>query len=413
MEKDIEKENKINFESKIINNDNINNKDNDIKILNYKNVTLNKNKLILKKNIILKISNQLINNKINSIQDNSQNLEFLQIINILNYLDKSFSCYFFEDNNHINNSINNSSNSNININDFYYQQEFNIIKNIYSKIINDYNINFNESIDIINKNFINVSNKQINSNNNNNKYNKNYYYIYNILYDFIILILILNKNDINNNQIKFLSPVDKIFLCDESKEQKLICNILNNYLDINSIMSKENICQELKSIYYIISLYTKLNILKKKVKSNFSLDCTFDCNCNCHNKKEDINFYFFDNDDIKNDENNKNNFCLSKEDLCKIILKKDFIINQLETKIESLNNNENTFRDLEEENEINKKEIEDMKKMYDLEFELMASAVYGLGINLFFNKEQQHNEQKNNSSSWLNRQKEYIMEINE
>ena len=43
---------------------------------------------------------------------------------------------------------------------------------------------------------------------------------------------------------------------------------------------------------------------------------------------------------------------------------------------------------MEEENEINKKEIEDMKKMYDLEFELMASAVYGLGINLFFNKYQ-------------------------
>ena len=51
--------------------------------------------------------------------------------------------------------------------------------------------------------------------------------------------------------------------------------------------------------------------------------------------------------------------------------------------------------------------------MYDLEFELMASAVYGLGINLFFNKEQQHNEQMSNSSSWLNKQKDYIMEQNE
>ena len=88
----------------------------------------------------------------------------------------------------------------------------------------------------------------------------------------------------------------------------------------------------------------------------------------------------------------------------------------METKIENFNrptNNENTFRDLEDENEINKKEIEDMKKMYDLEFELMASAVYGLGINLFFNKEQQHNEQINNNSSWLSRQKDYIMDLNE
>ena len=107
---------------------------------------------------------------------------------------------------------------------------------------------------------------------------------------------------------------------------------------------------------------------------------------------------------------------MSQQDFCKIILKKDFIINQLESKIEILsgnNNNENTFRELEEENETNKKEIEDMKKMYDLEFELMASAVYGLGINLFFNKEQQHNEQMSNSSSWLNKQKDYIMEQNE
>ena len=54
-----------------------------------------------------------------------------------------------------------------------------------------------------------------------------------------------------------------------------------------------------------------------------------------------------------------------------------------------------------------------MKKMYDLEFELMASAVYGLGINLFFNKEQQHNEQIVNNSSWITRQKDYIMELNE
>ena len=53
-----------------------------------------------------------------------------------------------------------------------------------------------------------------------------------------------------------------------------------------------------------------------------------------------------------------------KQDYCKIILKKDYIISQLEAKIESLNrntntnntNNENTFRELEEENEMNKKE---------------------------------------------------------
>ena len=261
-----------------------------------------------------------------------------------------------------------------------------------------------------------ASNKQINSNSQ-NKYNNNYYYIYNILYDFIILILILNKNDINNKEIKYLSPVDRIFLCENEKEQKFICKILDTYLDIKSYVNKgnkENIYQEIKSIYNVIYLYTQIYILKRKIKSNnvFNIEKNEDNNNN-NNHLNDFN------NEIKSDDiNNKNYnyFDLSKEDFCKIILKKDYIINQLENKIENFNrttNNENTFRDLEEENETNKKEIEDMKKMYDLEFELMASAVYGLGINLFFNKEQQHNEQIVNNSSWITRQKDYIMELNE
>ena len=395
----------------------INSNDNESsnKLKNFKNFITYYDKLRLKKNIILKISNQLINGRKIITQENSQDLDLLQMIDILNYLDKSFCAHFYNDNNNLE-GINNNTIKSINNNDFYYQQEFNMIKNIYSKISKDYDINFIESLEVINKNFMNISNKQINLNLNttNNKYNSNYYYIYNILYDFFILILILNKNDINNKQIKFLSPVDRIFLCEESKEQKLICDILTNYLDFISIINKENICPELKSIYYIISLYTKIKILKKKAKSG--------CNCigcECCKKQEENNSYIFDsnfNKDAKNDFNIKNNICLSQQDFCKIILKKDFIINQLESKIEMLNgnnNNENTFRELEEENEINKKEIEDMKKMYDLEFELMASAVYGLGINLFFNKEQQHNEQMSSSSSWLNKQKDYIMEQNE
>ena len=49
----------------------------------------------------------------------------------------------------------------------------------------------------------------------------------------------------------------------------------------------------------------------------------------------------------------------------------------------------------------------------NVEFELMASAVYGLGINVFFNKEQQHNEQMINNSSWLSRQKDYVTALKE
>ena len=394
-----------------------NDSNNKIKIQNLKNFMSNNEKFIMKKNIIINISNQLINNTINIIQDNSDsdnNLDLLQIIDILNNIDNSFSSFSF---NEINSNDINKHNENTKINnneDFYYQLEFKIIQNIYNKITKYYNIDINESIEVINKNFIKISNKQINSKSN-NKYNCNYYYIYDILYDFIILFLILNKNDINNKEIKYYSPVDRLFLCEYKKEQKLICNILNTYLDFNTYINRENIYQELKSVYYVISLFSNLNILKEKLKSE-------NININNDNLKDDENNnnYFYElNNEIKNEEKKVYNN-LNYQDFCKIILKKDFIINQLEAKLENTNtnrntntNNENTFRDLEEENELIKKEIEDLKKKYDLEFELMASAVYGLGINLFFSKEQQLNNRIINSSSWLTRQKDYIMELNE
>ena len=386
-----------------------NNINNDLKNQNYKNIISNIDKFRLKTNIILKISNHLINNRINFKEDDCNDLDFLQMIDILNNIDKSFSRYSFENNKYIEDNANNN-NKNLNNKDFYYQQEFNIIQNIYTKIKNDYNINFNESLERIKSKFINISNKQMNSNSQ-NKYNNNsnnYYYIYNILYDFIILLLILSKNDINNKEIKLLSPVDRIFLCENNSEQKFICNLLKTYLDMASYINEENNCQELKSIYFIIELFSQINILKRKIKSN-----------NYNNKEEEESNIYLEgiNNEIKNDDTNYKNYnYLNHQDFYKIILKKDFIISQLEAKFENLNrntNNENTFRDLEEENEINKKEIEEMKRKYDLEFELMASAVYGLGINLFFNKEQQLNEQLNNNSSWLARQKDYIMEINE
>ena len=378
------------------------------KYRNLKNFESNNENFETKKGIIIKLSNQLLKNEINLIQDSFANLDLLQLIDILNKLDNSFSCFVFNDNKSKFNSINNNNNDqNINISiDFYYQQEYNIIKSIYSKISNYYSINFKESLEIIANNFKNISNKQQNTISS-NKYNKNYYYTYNILYDFIILFLILNKNGINNKEIKALSPADRIFMCESEKEQKLICNIINNYLEINSYINQENICQEIRSIYCIIELYIKINILKRKLKFYNINDCKDD------EKSNDFDEF---NNGIKFDEKYVKYNSLNQQDFCKIILKKDYIINQLETRIENFNrmtNNENTFRDIEEENELNKKEIEEMKKKYDLEFELMASAVYGLGINIFFSKEQQLNEKLVNSFSWLTRQKDYIMELNE
>ena len=346
----------------------------------FNTIEVKRAQLRMKKNIIIKISNKIINTEINLIDDNYDDLNILQIINILNYLDKSFSTNYF---------IPNNSQQ-----EFYFQKEFNIINNIYTKIVKDYNISLNQHLEPLRQNFLHFSKKQRDSNTQKNNYS--YYYIYDTLYDFIILILILNKNDINNKDIKYFSPADKIFLCDDQNEQKLICNILNNYLNMNLISRKNDVAQELKTIYNIVSLYTKIDTLEK-IKSQNSI------------KEEN---------ELK-EKNNMNK--LNEQDFCNIILKKDHIINQLETKIENLNrntntnntNNENTFRELEEENEMNKKEIEDMKRLYDVEFELMASAVYGLGINLFFNKEQQHNEQMINNSSWLSRQKDYVTDLKE
>ena len=362
-----------------------NNNNNALNFEIFNKIQIKMGKLLMKKNIIIKMSHKLINPGINLTKDNNEDLNILHIINILNYLDKNLSNDYFIPNNN-------------NQTDFYYQKEFNIIKNIYRKISKDYAINMNENLDSLYHNFAHFSKKKKDSNVEKNNLSYSYYYIYDILYDFIILILILNKNDLNNKDIKYLSPVDKIFLCEIPQEQQIICSILKNYLNLTLISEKTNVPQELKSIYHIISLFTKIDTLQEKIDSQNNLV-----------KKSQ---------EIKED-NNQNK--LSEQDYCNIILKKDYIISQLEAKIENMNrntntnntNNENTFRDLEEENEMNKKEIEDLKRMYDVEFELMASAVYGLGINLFFSKEQQHNEKIIGNSSWLTRQKDYITDLKE
>ena len=230
---------------------NINNEieiDNDVlNIENFNEVQEKNEILIMKKQIIIKILKNLINTDIKFIDDNYDELDILQIMNILNYLDKSFSVDFI--------IPNNNDNSN-----FYYQKEFDIIKNIYTKITKDYNINLNESLDSLYLNFSRNSDSKIQNNNN------SYYYIYDILYEFIILILILNKSDINNKDIKYLSPVDKIFICGDPQEQKIIFQILSKYLNLNQIIQREDVPQELKSIYHVVSLYTKIgNFEEKKI----------------------------------------------------------------------------------------------------------------------------------------------------
>ena len=128
------KKGKLNIDLDLINS---NGNENANKLNNFKNFLANHDKLRMKRNIIIKISNQLINGRKNITLENSQDLDLLQMIDILNYLDKSFSFHFYNDNNNLEFLNNNMIKSNNN-NDFYFQQEFNMIKNIYSKISKDY-----------------------------------------------------------------------------------------------------------------------------------------------------------------------------------------------------------------------------------------------------------------------------------
>ena len=344
----------------------------------------NKNQLNFKINIINKLLKNLINHDNNIQLNEGNNLKLLKIIDILSLLDKSFSSYYF-------NNINKKNDS-----EFYFQQEYSIIKNIYNKIININNLNFNDSLEVIYNNIQKASKKQENAK---NIKNNGYYYTYNILYDYIILILIFNNNE---KELKKLSFADKIFLCDNHKEQKFICKIIQTYLNFDFDENIIKLPPEIKSVYYILSLFNKVSLLKKKIKNNEN---------NNENTKEK---------ECLTSKKEFNDYKLNEQNYCQIILKKDYIIKQLRTQIENVNwqkeneniENDNIIKDLEEEIEFYKKENEDLKKMYDLEFELMSSAVYGLGIHLFFNKEQQHNEKNINNSSWLTKQKKYLMESN-
>ena len=105
-----------------------NDENNKIKIENLQKFISSSEKFKMKKNIIIKIINQLINNRINLIQDNSDdNLDLLQIIDFLNKLDNSFSSFSF---NEINtNGINiNNENTQVNNPEEFYSKHLSIYK---------------------------------------------------------------------------------------------------------------------------------------------------------------------------------------------------------------------------------------------------------------------------------------------
>lgn len=96
----------------------------------------------------------------------------------------------------------------------------------------------------------------------------------------------------------------------------------------------------------------------------------------------------------------KGNGKLTDQDYCKIILKKDYIISQLQSLLDekSYGNNSNN-----EQLEYYKATLNEMKAKHDEEFELIAGSLYNLGLNFFTYKEKVREEKM--QMGWLERQK--------
>ena len=242
-------------------------------------------------------------------------------------------------------------------------------------------------------------------------------YLYSLLFDFLLLYIIFEEKTKND--------IEKIFYLD-NKQQYYLCQKIVEYINLDNSPIKK-----------ILGLHTRINILENKVKNfiekekklndqinkleielkNKELNTQIQYNENSSmNISENIQFNpkkFSMNDERKNSEDilkdlkdlsiiKNNNIKLDDQEYCQIILKKDYIISQLQSQLENFeeikqsvneneneeNENEQILADLEEEIEFYKKENDDYKKKYEFEFELVASALYNTGVQFLMFKEQ-------------------------
>ena len=239
-------------------------------------------------------------------------------------------------------------------------------------------------------------------------------YLYSILFDFLLLYIIFEE--------KTKNEIEKIFYLD-NKQQYYLCQKIVEYINLDNSPIKK-----------ILGLHTRINILENKVKNfiekekklndqinkleielkNKELNTQIQYNENSSmNISENIQFNpkkSSMNDERKNSEEilkelkdlsiiKNNNIKLDDQEYCQIILKKDYIISQLQSQLDNFeeiknenedneNENEQILADLEEELEYYKKENDDYKKKYEFEFELVASALYNTGVQFLMFKEQ-------------------------
>jgi len=347
----------------------------------------------------------------------------------------------------------------------------------YKNIINTllfytFNINkeINDPIDCflsINPNFINLNNEELKNNKNKmyyeiieiifNKLNENYKIknnlinnnfentskLKNILYDLIIIYLIFYENKNILSKIFIFNDIQsQIFIMDKIKLYINIdeyINILNNNEKNYLLLSLKNLSIFLTKFSFYEDKFSNfendLNILQKN--SQITQSPINPTNLNDIFEKSPNSFL---NKNVKNNSSNKDfsldlNYLrykdkLTEQDYCKIILKKDFIINQLQNQIENNiseikdvisedkeeDNNQqeneidyqNIIEELKEDIDYYKKENEDYKKKYEAEFELMASAIYNLGT-MFLKYKEDLNNSMLKKESWIYRQKKSLI----
>ena len=283
--------------------------------------------------------------------------------------------------------------------------------------------NENEIINLINQIYNNLQNEGLIITKHIEKYNnekENSNYLYSILFDFLLLYIIYIERSITN--------IEKILLL-EIKQQYILCQKISEYINLDN-----------SSIKKLLGLHTKINILENKLKNFINKEKILNDQINkleielknkelnlqeaqiqpLYNENSSMNISenipqykkFSINSEIKNSEEilkdfkdlsiiKNGNIKLDDQEYCQIILKKDYMISQLQSQLENFeeikqneeneneeNENEQILAELEEELEYYKKENDDYKKKYEFEFELVASALYNTGVQFLKFKEE-------------------------
>ena len=248
-----------------------------------------------------------------------------------------------------------------------------------------------------------------------------------LLYNYLLLFLLFVE--------KTLSPIEKL-LNIEIKYQRKIYTVISEYIDVQSSPS----C---RPIIVLFTLYNRVLELEKKVNELSNKEETFiqtisQLENELKEKTKELDEAIQKEMDTKkrNNEDIISDFdltymkmkkSLNDQDYCKIILKKDYTISQLKKLLNNkeqrdnsnltmssiLNEKQILFNDIitKYESQIKKlqNELDNLKSNTKIEFELMTSAMYNLGLN-YLNYRNDTVNQREGIPSWVIKEKKFLME---